>query len=97
MHAGLNVLLAEDNDINALVATRQLDRMGALTSRASDGPAALAMARRAILGEAPRFDLILLDLRMPGLDGREVVRAIRRLEQECRSEPVRIMALTRLI
>ena len=94
LHAGLNVLLAEDNDINALVATHQLDRMGARTSRANDGPTALAMARRAILGEAPLFDLILLDLRMPGLDGRDVVRAIRRLEQECGSEPVRIIALT---
>ena len=90
----LSVLLAEDNDINALVASRQLQRLGAQVIRAADGPTALAMACRASSGEAPAFDLILMDLRMPGLDGREVTRAIRRAEVDHGKPPVKIIALT---
>lgn len=94
MHPGLHVLLAEDNDINALVASHQLQRLGARVSRACDGPTALALASRAILGETAAFDLIVLDLRMPGLDGREVARAIRQIELESAAGRVQIIALT---
>ena len=89
-----SILLAEDNDINALIATRHLNLLGADVVRATDGPTALALARRALLGETRAFDLILLDLRMPGLDGRDVVRSIRSLEAECGKRPTRLVALT---
>ena len=89
-----NVLLAEDNDISALVATRHLQRLGATVTLARDGLAALALARRAALGEAPAFDLILMDLRMPGMDGRNVARHIRQLQAELGQSPTRIVALT---
>ena len=89
-----SVLLAEDNDINALVASRQLQRLGAHVIRAADGPTALALACGAATGEALAFDLILMDLRMPGLDGREVTRAIRRAEAAQGKSPVKIIALT---
>lgn len=91
---GQAILLAEDNDINALVATRQLERLGATVIHARDGLSALALARRALLGESAGFDLILMDLHMPGMDGRDVTRALRRLEAELARPPMRIVALT---
>ncbi len=94
MPARLRVLVAEDNDINALIATRLLARLGADVVRAADGPGALALARRALLGESAAFDLILMDLRMPGLDGRDVTRAIRSIEENLGRPQVRIFALT---
>ena len=91
---GFRVLLAEDNDINALVATRQLERLGAMVERACDGPAALASLRRALLGETAAFDLVLMDLRMPGCDGRDVAREFRRLEASLAQARLRMIALT---
>ena len=89
-----HVLLAEDNAINALVATRHLERLGARVTHAGDGLTALALARRAALGETPAFDLILMDLRMPGMDGRDVARHVRQLEAELGHSPTRMVALT---
>ena len=89
------VLLAEDNEVNALLAIRTLERLGAIVDWAHDGHDALARARSAIAGESPAFDLILMDVRMPGLDGYEVTRRIRRLERGSGSGTrSRIVALT---
>jgi CheY-like chemotaxis protein len=73
---GYEILLAEDNDINALVVTRYLEKRGARIVRVRDGNAALAEARTAIEGTRKRFDAIILDIRMPELDGLEVARRI---------------------
>ncbi len=80
------VLLAEDNDINRLVASRFLDEMGCQVECASDGQEAVRRARE---GE---FDLILMDLRMPSMDGLEATRTIRSEESEGQHIP--IIALT---
>ena len=88
------VLLAEDNDINAIIAQKALRRLGFEVIRARDGAEATALAGAAIRGEAPRFDLIVMDVKMPGLDGYESTRVIRTLEKELKTPRISIIALT---
>ncbi|MDF2118942.1 response regulator [Roseiarcaceae bacterium H3SJ34-1] len=90
----LNVLLVEDNEINALVARKHLERIGAKVTRASDGIEAVDIASRALRGDRAPFDVILMDVRMPGLDGTDAARWIRRLEHEHGAKPMRMVALT---
>jgi CheY-like chemotaxis protein len=74
---GLRILLAEDNPINALLATRALERLGAEVVHAMDGVQAL----ECLNADGP-FDLALIDVRMPRLDGHETARRIRLAEGE---------------
>lgn len=68
---GLRVLLAEDNPINALLARTLLTKAGCNVTSVQDGEEAVAAA------SAGAFDLILLDIRMPRLDGFEAAQRIR--------------------
>ena len=68
---GARVLLAEDNPINAFLARTLLEREGAVVDRAASGEETLAAM------EAGRYDLILMDVRMPGLSGLDAARALR--------------------
>ncbi|MDJ0511814.1 MAG: ATP-binding protein [Methyloceanibacter sp.] len=79
--AGLTVLLAEDNDINALLACTVLQKAGANVTRARDGADAIAKAKHA-LEAGPGFDLILMDMHMPMVDGIESASRIRALYPE---------------
>ncbi len=79
--AGLQVLVAEDNEINALLATRTLERLGCVPTWARDGGEAIRLVEAALAGQRPGFDLALLDIRMPELDGLAVARRIRAAEQ----------------
>jgi PAS domain S-box-containing protein len=72
---GLNVLLAEDNAVNQLLASRILEILGHQVTVVSNGREALSAAR------AGRFDLIVMDVQMPEMDGFEATAAIRELEQ----------------
>lgn len=83
----LKVLVAEDNHVNALIARELLERAGHEVSVAHDG---LACIRKV---SASDFDVILMDLSMPGLDGIETTRMIRALKHETRAM-VPIIALT---
>lgn len=69
--AGARILLVEDNPINALLARSLLEREGCAVDRAEGGREALKAA------QAQAFDLILMDLRMPGLDGIGAAQALR--------------------
>ena len=72
----LQVLLAEDNDINALLARKMLEKQGCEVTHARNGlEAAEAVQER--LGKAQRFDLVLMDIHMPEMDGVESCQKIR--------------------
>ena len=70
--AGMRVLVADDNEVNRLVIEEMLLVEGAEVSLVSDGHEAVAAVRAAPTG----FDLILMDVQMPGLDGCAATRAI---------------------
>jgi CheY-like chemotaxis protein len=90
----LEVLLAEDNDINALLATRHLERLGCHVTRCGDGWAAMALFDAAMTEMHPAFDVIFLDIRMPGQDGLLVARHIRQAERQAGRPRARLIALT---
>lgn len=79
--AGLRVLVAEDNEINALLLTRTLERFGCNAVWARDGGEAIRLIEEAHSGTMPGFDLALFDVRMPVLDGLAVARRIREAEK----------------
>ncbi len=69
--AGVNVLLAEDNPTNQLVAVQMLESLGAAVTLASDGAEALG-----ILG-SQSFDVALIDIEMPRISGIDLIRQVR--------------------
>jgi signal transduction histidine kinase/CheY-like chemotaxis protein len=91
---GLRALIAEDNDVNALILGRHLERLGAAAVRARHGGEAVVAASAAIAGAAPRFDVIIMDLFMPELDGRAATRRIREAEAAAGAPRTPILALT---
>ena len=73
------VLLAEDNEINALLAKRVLEKCGVDYVAVDNGEEAVAAVREVLAGSAPPLDLVLMDIFMPKLDGIEAARIIRGL------------------
>jgi len=74
-----HVLIAEDNPINALLAQRMVEKIGGTSMVAADGEEAVALMQQALEGRIPPFDLVLMDVHMPKLDGLEAAQAMRRL------------------
>lgn len=87
---GLSILVAEDNEINALLARALLTKLGHRPVLATDGNAAVEAFLSAQAGGEP-FNLVLMDVRMPGIDGLEASRRMRAAEKAKR---VPIVALT---
>jgi CheY-like chemotaxis protein len=84
---GRRVLLVEDTAVNQTLATRLLEKRGYFVTLAANG-------REAVEGfEKNRFDLVLMDIQMPEMDGFEATAAIRALEQ-LSGEHVPIIAMT---
>jgi PAS domain S-box-containing protein len=90
---GLSILVAEDNEINALLMRSLLTKLGHRTVIATHGAAALESWLAARLAGAP-YDLILMDLQMPQLDGIEAAKRIRAHEAAESGRRTPILALT---
>jgi PAS domain S-box-containing protein len=90
---GLNILVAEDNEINALLAQSLLTRLGHRCAVAATGDAAVATWSSAQAAGAP-FDLVLMDVHMPGSDGIAATRRLRALEAEQGTRRTPVIALT---
>jgi CheY-like chemotaxis protein len=86
--SGRRVLLAEDDDINALLLRSMLLRQGHDITEVGDGEAAVRAAA------AESFDIILLDLEMPKMGGIEAARAIRLVERDRQSPAATLIAVT---
>jgi PAS domain S-box-containing protein len=89
---GLSVLIAEDNDINAMLARATLLKAGHRVKIVGNGRAAVEAVTDA--GLKHRFDVVLMDLHMPVMDGLDAIAAIRRHEEALAVPPIPIMVLS---
>ncbi len=87
---GRRVLLAEDNELNQVIATTILEELDLVVEIACDGTEAVEMMREAPSGH---FDVILMDIQMPRMDGYEATRCIRALDDEEKAS-IPIIAVT---
>jgi CheY-like chemotaxis protein len=83
----LRILLAEDNAVNQRLATRLLEKRGHQVTVAANGREAVAAVERGV------FDLVLMDLQMPEMDGFEATASLRELEKET-GKRLPVIALT---
>ena len=88
------ILMAEDNEINALLGCRLLEHMGYEVVHVTDGQQALAAVKNSVSGE--KFDVVLMDIHMPHMDGIRATQEIRAFEEYSGlfREPLPIIALT---
>ena len=89
---GLSILLAEDNDINAMLARATLLKAGHRVDVVGNGKAAVEAVTGG--GRKRRYDVVLMDLHMPVMDGLDAIAAIRRHEEDAGVAPVPIMVLS---
>ena len=87
---GKRILLAEDNELNAEIAMTILSEAGFEVEHASDGVVCIDMLQKASCGY---YDLILMDVQMPNMDGYKATRTIRAMKDPCRNN-IPIIAMT---
>ena len=87
---GKHILLAEDNDLNAEITITLLEDMGLIVERVEDGIQCVAKMEQM---PAKSYDLILMDIQMPEMNGYEATQAIRSLNRED-SQSIPIFALS---
>ncbi len=87
---GKKVLLVEDNELNREIATEILEEAGLLVDTAEDGDIAVEKVKNAVPGQ---YDLVLMDIQMPKMNGYEATKAIRALKAEYASR-LPIIAMT---
>lgn len=87
----LNILLAEDNDINALLVKAALSKAGHQIVHCRNGQEAIDLVTSA---DASVFDLILMDMHMPVVDGHNALKQIRDLELRQNRKPVPALILS---
>ena len=88
---GVRVLMAEDNDLNAEIATIQLEETGMKVTRVIDGRQAVQLFADS---PADTFDVILMDIMMPEMNGYEATKAIRSLDDRPDGRTIPIIAMT---
>ena len=88
--AGKRILLAEDNDLNAEISIALLSEAGLIVDRAEDGVKCLEMLEQA---PAHTYDLILMDIQMPTLDGYDTTEKIRKMTDPVKAH-IPIIAMT---
>ncbi len=90
------ILLVDDGPVNLIVGTKILQSLGCLVQTACTGEEAITCVEASLAGKP--FDIILMDLMMPGISGIEATRRIRRMEkalsQDAGNDPVPIIALS---
>jgi len=91
--SGLSILVAEDNEINALLARALLAKLGHSPTMATSGDTAIEFWLAAREAGTP-YDRVLMDLHMPGMDGLEATRKIRAIEAATGTPRTPILALT---
>ena len=87
---GARVLMAEDNPVNMMIGVAMLQRWGVVVEQAADGLQAVDAVSLAAAQGRP-FDLVLMDIQMPGMNGRD---AARQLRQRWDSRALPIVALS---
>ncbi|MCB1175118.1 MAG: response regulator [Leptospiraceae bacterium] len=82
-------LLVDDNDVNLMLTTRLLERLGIFVIPAKNGIEAIAK-----FTNTPDLDLILMDIQMPGMDGNQATQRIREIESLENKKPIPIITLS---
>ena len=88
--SGKHVLLAEDNDLNAEIAVTVLEETGIVIERVEDG---IQCVNRVAQMSPGTYDLILMDIQMPNMDGYQAAQCIRHLDDKKKAE-IPIIAMT---
>jgi CheY-like chemotaxis protein len=96
-HTGAHILLVEDNIINQKIVVRKLESRGYVVTAANNGKEAVELVERApglSTGDKGAFNICLMDMEMPVMDGNSATKMIRKFEKQGRIEHIPILGVT---